>query len=162
MNIGYLLLSKLCIVGKFGKNAFCVFKFGADLDRIENTVLRHVTFNVCSMLKPNSQGKPFWCSCSGSFDPTQSYQHLTHTSEMVKRVLVGCFKTFGPLECLSGGPLVPACPFPCWTGNTDSQREEEVAEASSVAEQNEVLAAHNTNLVLPTLWQILFTRGNEQ
>ena len=129
MNIGYILLSKLCIVGKFGKNAFCVFKFGADLDRIENTVLRHVTFNVHSMLKPNSQGNPFWCSYSGSFDPTQSYKHLTHTSEMVKRVLVGCFKTFGPLEYLSGGPLVTTCPFPCWTGNTDSQREEEVSES---------------------------------
>lgn len=131
MHTGYMLLSKLCIVGKFGKNAFCVFRFGADLDRIKKTVLRHVTFNVCLMLKPNSQGKPFWCSCSGSFESTQSYKHLTHTSEMAKRVWLGCFKTFGLLKCLSGRSLSDHLSpfFFVNTGKTDSQREEEVAES---------------------------------
>lgn len=127
MHIGYMLLSKLCIVGKFGKNALCVFKFGADLDRIENTVLRHVTLNVCSMLKPNSQGKPFWGSCLGSFESTQSYKHLTHTSEMIKRIGVGYFKTFRLLECLSGRSLSDRLSlFFVNTVKTDSQREEEV------------------------------------
>lgn len=165
MHTGYMLLSKLCIVGKFGKNAFCVFRFGADLDRIKKTVLRHVTFNVCLMLKPNSQGKPFWCSCSGSFESTQSYKHLTHTSEMAKRVWLGCFKTFGLLKCLSGRSLSDhLSPFfflLIRVKQTPRERKR-LLKASSVAEQNEVLAPHNTNLVLPALWQILFTRGNGQ